>query len=181
MPLPVHNATAHDTHLQPHLSLLVIACRVLRVSMETTFTAACLLHRYATAAAACPKDWVVASVIFLACKTEEEHRRLRDLINLVHMIGMKEDAKETAISETADTPTAISQLTWNPTPPKLDDNYWDNKQRIVQAEQHVLRCLAFDVHVAHPHRLVVLLVQELGLPHASVSAAWTWLNACVFR
>ena len=90
-------AVTHNVRVQrPYLAQLLVACRVLRVTMETTFTAACLWHRYALATANQAADdddelpWRVAAVIFIACKTQEDHRRLRDLINLVHMIRIQD-------------------------------------------------------------------------------------------
>jgi hypothetical protein len=187
----------HARRLQPHLSVLLVTCRVLRLSLEGTFTGACLLHRYAlrmpttTAAASSSssdKDdawrWRVASLVFLACKTEEEHRRLRDLINLVRMMAARtEDGLAT-------TTTTTTTLIWQPDPPALDDAYWKDKERLVQAEQAVLRGLAFDVHVAHPHRLVVLLAQdclseivgvETSMLQDWVPRAWRLLNASVWN
>jgi hypothetical protein len=171
-----------------------VTCRVLRLSLEGTFTAACLLHRHAlrmpttTTADSSSSDqddpwrWRVASLVFLACKTEEEHRRLRDLINLVRMIAARtEDGLAT---------TTTTTLIWQPDPPALDDAYWKDKERLVQAEQAVLRGLAFDVHVAHPHRLVVLLAQdclsevvgvETSMLQDWVPRAWRLLNASVWN
>ena len=79
-----------------------------------------------------------------------------------------------------------SVLTWNKNPPPLDDDYWKDKQHIVRAEQTVLRRLAFDVHVSHPHRMVVLLMQDCLAEIDQVTAktwveeSWTLLNACIF-
>jgi hypothetical protein len=191
--LPLSNSTttyaSHAARLQPHLCLLLVTCRSLRLSLEGTFTAACLLHRYALrvpdnedapvvvtstttskeSSLHCSPDdtndddpwpWRVASLIFLACKTEEEHRRLRDLINLVRMIlPVVGSTHESSSSPNAIT-TTTTILRWQPDPPALDDAYWKDKERLVQAEQAVLRGLAFDVHVAHPHRLVVLVAQD---------------------
>lgn len=267
----------HDARLKPHLSILLVSCRVLGLSMETTFSAACLLHRYVlslpsfevqqvlptvtSAATATHKvnnhnqkqqdtaddwPWRVASVIFIACKAEEEHRRLRDLINLVHMLSWKKDNSTTTPTPTSnkdetstplllstsdeqaktatrkstdnhhpdsdDTPfssssssseTSMIELVWNNQPPDLDEQYWKDKERIVKAEQTVLRWLAFDVHVAHPHRLVVLLTEDCleqyiftstisnaeddiekqqsqSTTKILVENTWTLLNSCVF-
>jgi len=115
-------------------------------------------------------DWkyVVAICLFLACKREEEPRRLRDVINLAHMI----DIITTSTSSSAAAPTTKPQnqqqqqqqqvvLQWNPTPPPLDDTYWAAKERMVQTEQRVLRWLAFDIAVSHPHRAVVLMLMMM--------------------
>jgi hypothetical protein len=86
-------------------------------------------------------------------------------------------------------------VTWDPDPPNLDDSYWKAKERIVDTEQHVLRWLAFDCSVSHPHRAVVLLVDRLlgdgqaadwsparwsQLRREIVCCAWQRVNDCVF-
>ena len=211
VPLPQcsGNAKQHDASIKPRMAMLLVSCQVLKLSMETTFTAACLLHRCillgtitltaatetvaitkytdeSTTDGGCGWEWTTACIIFIACKTEEEHRRLRDLINLTRMLtssssslltSKKDDdesqhaAPQTTTTTTTNTatlkdgnynsePHTIISLLWMNSPPKLDDEYWKDKERIVKAEQTVLRQLAFDVHVAHPHRLVILLVED---------------------
>ena len=221
VPLQHSRATAaessqHDERVRPWLSVLLVSCHVLRLDMETTFAAACLLHRYYLLQ---PDDknnnkWLIVCVIFVACKTQEDHRRLRDFINLAYMITWQQEelnneikstsndkeTNKTISSDTTTTSNQILQLTWNKDPPPLDDKYWKDKELIVQAEQTVLRCLAFDVHVSHPHRLVVLLMQECcvlqqspndkddqsslnkaqQLQESLVQETWTLLNSCVF-
>lgn len=171
---------SHDERLRPLLSVLLVACQVLRLDMETTFAAACLLHRFYLLQRHSPSfhgdgadnvehKWQVVCIIFIACKTQEDHRRLRDFINLAHMISWRKTA-----------------ITWDNVPPPLDDDYWKDKQHIVRAEQTVLRLLAFDVHVSHPHRMVVLLTKDCLAEidqvktNTLVEETWTLLNACIF-
>eukprot|EP00977_Amphora_coffeiformis_P007811 scaffold1717_cov169-Amphora_coffeaeformis.AAC.6 len=213
VPLPqsCENSKQHDASIKSKMAMLLVCCQVLQLSMETTFTAACLLHRYVILdttsyyiATETSQDidessttddgscwpWTTACIIFIACKTEEEHRRLRDLINLARMLSFspssfnsnttntnnKNEPHPAASQPITTTTTAaittpkednhhcepppLISLFWKNDPPKLDDDYWNDKERIVKAEQTVLRQLAFDVHVAHPHRLVVLLVED---------------------
>ena len=217
------NKLAHyDAHLQPYVSQLLVSCHVLRLGMETTFAAACLLHRYCGCCAdnGCRLSkegqalfnedddddnekvrWILVSIILIAGKAEEEHRRLRDFINLAHMVSWQQQPQmpsrqnssdhhstnhhcandndnekdgnrksgTNALNENQNEAKPVSTevstttvLVWNGQPPKLDDKYWQDKERLVKAEQHVLRQLGFDVIVSHPHRLVVLLVQQDG-------------------
>jgi len=79
----------------------------------------------------------------------------------------------------------------NPRPPDLDDGYWRDKERIVRVEQHVLRWLAFDCYVSHPHRAAVLMAERLFLAGVDseknrierdkvAQRAWRQLNDAIF-
>jgi Cyclin, N-terminal domain len=164
-PLPfIVDVQRHNAFLRPMISSLLVGAHVLQLSLETRFTAAVLLHRYyaATGISITDEDdsheeckYVAAACLFLACKREEEPRRLRDLINFVHMVDWKSSLQpDDAIAA----PTVTVQ--WNPTPPDLDAGYWKSKDLLVQTEQRVLRLLAFDVAVSHPHRVVALLLND---------------------
>ena len=124
---------------------------------------------------------VAASCLFLACKVEEEHRRIRDVINLSHMfdfagtrgdtgIGKLTPANGEAINDDQQQPAAtrisnddIIHIHEANSPPDLDDDYWKAKEQIVATEQEVLRMLHFDVSVSHPHRAVLLILDGLGI------------------
>jgi transcription initiation factor TFIIIB Brf1 subunit/transcription initiation factor TFIIB len=229
--IPEDVARHHDQTLRPLLSSLFVACNILQVSAETRFTGGILLHRYY---AACPKDqrtdnvqWVVAACLFLACKTEEEPRRLRDVINCANMIQWDEvKAKESSssgsgkgtevsrkrprssdrasgddqsdpIQATSTTSNdvgstrAIPVIQWDPQPPSLDETYWEGKETIVRTEQNVLRWLAFDTTVSHPHRAVLVILQQKQLftqlslsPETRavlIAKAWRRLNDALFH
>jgi hypothetical protein len=168
---------------------MFVACHILRLQSETRFTALVLLHRYvrakmtqsdniATTTANTLTDsgledlaWVGAACIFLACKVEEEHRRLRDVINMVHMVFSPPDDNncQTDGSSVVDMCQPIDGnninnninknvvIQINSIPPNLNEEYWKSKKRIVETEQAVLRWLGFDVSVSHPHRAVILI------------------------
>ena len=112
-----------------------------------------------------PEKWrehlgtVAAACLFLGCKVEEEHRRIRDVINLSHMMdfaGARGDGECTSSNGKIHIHEADS-------PPDLDDEYWKTKERIVATEQEVLRMLRFDTSVSHPHRAVLLILDGLGI------------------
>lgn len=165
--LSVADPVAHNRRMRPVLSALLVAAEVLDVQVETQFTAGCLLHRYA----AVVEDntewrWILAACLFLACKTSEDPRRLRDMINVAEMIDWKTD------------PDVIQ---WRSRPPDLDDNYWKSKERLVETEQKVLRWLAFDCLVSHPHRAVLAMAESLELKEDDILASWCKLNDCLFH
>jgi hypothetical protein len=143
--------------IRPLLYRIYVATHILKLETETRYSALVLLHRYAHAVhrrhgkLQQPTRWVGAACIFLATKSEEEPRRLRDMINLAHMVLADNN------SETFDS-TIINM---DKEPPPLDEGYWDTKKKIVETEQTVLRWLGFDAFVPHPHRAVALMLQHL--------------------
>lgn len=129
----------HNREMGPLLHQLLKSSRILNVSVETTFTAAVLLHRYKIVSEEMTIDtWIVAVCLLLACKREEEPRRLRDFINCAYLMQ-------------------------NRPLPDLDDAYWEDKKKIVRTELIVLRWLEFDLVVSRPHRAVVaFLLHQRG-------------------
>lgn len=173
-------SVADDKHvpLQPLLCKLWIGCHVLELGEETSFTALVLLHRYyyfyceqlqqqrdKDDEASYDWKWIGAACLVLGMKAEEEVRRLRDVINVAHMLDFGMDKTSTSLT-----------FDVSSDPPELNESYWKAKESIVATEQMVLRVLQFDVLVGHPHRLVVLIAEDWGLPDAVVQQAWRHLN-----
>jgi len=155
------SSTSDDDYtpqIRPLLYRMYIACHILRLGTEARFSALVFLHRYTRAvskegvgATSTRMDWrwVAAACLFLACKAEEEPRRLRDVINLAHMLLSTEDGDD-----------GNEVIALQEEPPHLNEEYWEAKKKIVETEQVVLRWLAFDISVSHPHRAVFLLLEK---------------------
>jgi hypothetical protein len=120
--------------LFPVLSRMYIASDILRFQPETRFSALVFLHRYAITIdeeriqrhrSISDWKWIAAVCLFLACKAEEEPRRLRDVINLVKMLFICEGNGNT--------------VTMKEHPPNLNEDYWKAKAKIIETEQIVLR------------------------------------------
>ena len=45
-------------------------------------------------------------------------------------------------------------------PPLLNEKYWESKKKIIESEQILLRWIGFDCFVSHPHRAVLLILDE---------------------
>jgi len=149
---------------------MYFACHILRVTTETRFTAVVLLHRFIQAKnkAGSQTDydngeeennedddnlpWIGAVCLFLACKTEEEPRRLRDVINMARMV----------LSENNKTNSDDDIITLNLSQPPLlnEEAYWDSKKKAIETEQMVLRWLGFDCSVSHPHRMMWMILEN---------------------
>ena len=196
--------------LRSMLCRMYASAEVMQLGSETRFTALVLFHRYYLASnvigalsqshevaaatgrndcssTAVSEKWrehlgtVAASCLFLGCKVEEEHRRIRDVINLSHMfdfagtrgdpgIGKFTKANGEPMNDDQQQPAAtrisnddIMHIHEANSPPDLDDDYWKAKEQIVATEQEVLRMLHFDVSVSHPHRAVLLILKGLGI------------------
>jgi hypothetical protein len=176
----------------PWICALQAAGEVLDLSVETQFTASVLLHRYRSLAGAfrvhnektvdrtlrqdrnndcSPSSEIlaVAACLFVACKVEDEPRRLGDVVNCalqlrvrVPSYKMDEKSSTMAFSMTRNVPVRIM---WDPTPGReqySDSIYKRAHQGVVDAQQVLLRWLGFDVQVSHPHRMVVLIVQYVA-------------------
>ncbi len=153
----------------PFLFRMYIACHVLRLDTETRFTALVLLHRYAMAKTLNEEEeeedwpWIGAICLFLACKAENEPRRLRDIINMAQMILSVEPDKRRRRSSSSDNspnPKSNALLIDMENTPPLDGAYWDMKKKAIETEQMVLRWLGFDCSVSHPHRAVYFVLEQ---------------------
>lgn len=99
------------------------------------------------------------SCVCLASKIEEAPRRIRDVMNVFHHIKQVRAQKP---------------LTALP----FDHQYISLKTQVIKAERRVLKELGFCVHVKHPHKLIVMYLQVLGLEkHQKVmQMAWNFMN-----
>jgi Cyclin, N-terminal domain len=159
------------TILRPLVCRMYIACTILRLGTETRYAALVYLHRYFHATMTReqprtgsvlqrPSPWVAAACLFLATKSQEEPRRLRDVINLAHIL-LDESTSTSGLNEEAN--GAIICI--DKEPPLLDETYWELKKKLVETEQIVLRWLGFDLFVPHPHRTVALMIRHLPSAH----------------
>jgi len=147
--------------LRPLLFRMYVSCEILRLGTEARFAALVYLHRYChavherTGIIDRPSPWVAASCLFLATKSEEQPRRLRDVINLAHIL-----LAETSLQDGNESIICLEKE-----PPPLDESYWEAKKTLVETEQTVLRWLGFDLFVPRVHRTVSLLISHLSSSH----------------
>jgi len=109
-------------------------CKKLEAKCMTTATAACLFHKFFSSANIQNYDpyLIAATCIYLAGKVEDDHLKLRDVINIVH-----------------------STLHRTLEPLALGDEYWNIRDAIVQTELFVLRMVEFKVRFQHPHKYLL--------------------------
>ena len=168
---------------------MYLGCHILRLGSEARYSALVFLHRYHIATNTRTQNehknnkdlkWVAAACLFLACKTEEQPRRLRDVINLAQMLfssseSLEDDdggsgnssnvnrsgSKKGKLLDDNEMAVATKIIKLQPKLlPDLNQEYWDCKKQIVKTEQDLLRWLSYDTSVSHPHRLVTILLLE---------------------
>lgn len=104
---------------------------------------------------------VAAAFLYIGGKAEEEHLRLRDIINVVYRICNGSD----------------SEL-------EIDTTYWALRESMSQTELFLLRALQFKINVQHPHKYLVHYLKSLydWLDHETTTnipiarTAWSLLN-----
>ncbi|GAB6020221.1 hypothetical protein CHUAL_002942 [Chamberlinius hualienensis] len=113
----------------------------LETSPLTTATAACIYHRFFQVMPDCQidKKLVAAVAIYLAGKVEENHLKVRDVINVCHRM-MFSHAK----------------------PLELGDEYFNLRDTFVNLELMLLRALRFQVNFQHPHKYLLQYFSSLS-------------------
>jgi len=119
----------------------ILECgKKLEANSVTICTAASLFHKFFSSASLSSYDpyLIAATCLYLGGKTEDNHLKLRDVINVVHSVLHK---------------------TLDPLP--LGDQYWNMRDAIVQAELLVLRMCQFGVKFSHPHKYLLHYLKSL--------------------
>jgi len=112
----------------------------LEAAVTTIATAASLFHKFFQATKLTDYDpyLIAATCLYLAGKVEDDHLKLRDVINVVH-----------------------STLHRNLEPLALGDQYWNTRDAIVHAELLILRMVKFQVKFSHPHKYLLQYLKSL--------------------
>ena len=129
-------------------------CQKLELN-DTTLASACVLyHRFFQHCSI--KDYdtytIAATAIYLATKVEEQHTRLRDIVNVCHR-------------------------TRHPNKPhlELDSEFWKLRDTISSCELLMMRVLKFQVTYVHPHKFMLHYLMSLSHMYRKKD----WLRSCI--
>lgn len=162
---------AHGLSHEDETDLRILGCELiqssgilLRLPQVAMATGQVLFQRFYYSESFVKQSMEMTSMacIALASKIEEAPRRLRDVINVfVHLKQRR---------------TGIPVV-----PIPLDQKYLTMKTEVIKAERRLLKVLGFCVHVKHPHKFVVSLLQVLGLTsdRQLIQTAWNYMNDCL--
>lgn len=147
-------------------------------------TAQVLLHRfyYLASIKQHPVMKVTMGCVFLASKIEENHRRLRDLINVFYYLRHQLSDSSSSPYEPIELHTnvrfilavAISALILN-----IMKEYYAMRNEIIEVEELILTHLGFHVQCQHPHPLLLCYLKQLDLVDSQPKVcqlAWQLLN-----
>tara|TARA_B110000977_G_scaffold198761_1_gene284372 strand:- start:8560 stop:9840 length:1281 start_codon:yes stop_codon:yes gene_type:complete len=157
---------------------------LLKATQAVACTGQVLLHRFYAKRSLIHFDveTVAATCVFLACKLEEQPRKVRDVINVFHRgkgvrnRGLNGTAGNTG---TGNTSTSNNSST-DPLHP-LDtqsDQYDQLKCDLIRTERHALREFGFCVQVEHPHKFVLnyLRMFECAGDKSLIQSSWAYAN-----
>lgn len=184
----------HGLSIQTETDLRMLGCELiqssgilLRLPQVAMATGQVLFQRFYYSESFVKYDMETMSkaCIALASKIEEAPRRLRDVINVFHDLKQRRMAGEQQLNESGHGNSDIK-------PMLLDHKYIDMKSAVIRSEMRLLKVLGFCVHVKHPHKFVISLLQVLGLnrkddpdpdvrelSHKLVQTSWNYMNDCL--
>lgn len=158
------------------LDLIFCACYRLKLDIEVASVALTFFQKYARAdllkgVSKEEAQLVVTTCLFLASKTEENPRRLRDVINVTHKLTWENEMSMSgSISTTSNDTGASGGGTMC-----LDNDYLLMKEKVIVMEQKLLRCIGFDLEIGHPFSFLLHFTKFLNLPQDIVQRAWVVL------
>eukprot|EP00026_Physarum_polycephalum_P014764 Phypoly_transcript_15316.p1 GENE.Phypoly_transcript_15316~~Phypoly_transcript_15316.p1 ORF type:complete len:302 (+),score=32.13 Phypoly_transcript_15316:109-906(+) len=126
---------------------------LLKFPQITTVTALVLFHRFFSRRSYSRYDrfLIAATCLYLAAKTAETPRKIRDIVNVTYQI--------------------LNNKTL-----RISSEYWDLKDVIVKMESVVLRTLAFDLSIAHPHNYLLNYLYSLKVDERLAQLSWNILS-----
>eukprot|EP00124_Ichthyophonus_hoferi_P004477 Ihof_evm3s499 gene=Ihof_evmTU3s499 len=141
--------------------MIQLAGKLLKLPQVAMATAQTLFQRFYYRKSFVGHDFthVAMACIFLAAKIEESSRRTSQVLNVFHHIVQRRAGKP----ETPLNPERAS--------------YTDLKNFVIKAERRVLKELGFNVHIQHPHKLIINYLNLLGLDNQVLGqTAYNYMN-----
>ncbi|GJQ15084.1 hypothetical protein GpartN1_g7099.t1 [Galdieria partita] len=126
---------------------------LLRLSQVVMATGQVFFHRFYHRCSLAKYNhvWMAAASLFLACKVEEQLRRLREVVSVVYYCFTK---RETGVGKLLDIYSAQG---------------YEWKMEVVKAERFLLKELGFHTGVEHPHKFILVYLNTLK-SHSGIDA-----------
>jgi len=144
--------------------LIQSGCVLLKLPQVAALSGQMLFHRFYHKASFQHYDVEISamSALFLASKREEcaPFRKVKDFINVWDNMRKRREGK-----------TGKELAAINP----FSEEFKDLKDRMITTERSMLKKLGFILFVEHPHKFIVMYLQQLGLWNLS-QTAWNYCN-----
>ena len=140
-----------------HISVVIFISKcVQKLELnDTTLASACVLyHRFFQQCNSEDYDkyTIAATAIYLATKVEEQHTRLRDVVNVCHRTRHPDKAYL-----------------------ELDSKFWQLQDTISSCELLMMRVLQFQVTYVHPHKFMLHYLMSMSHLYRKKD----WLRSCI--
>ncbi|KAH7286385.1 hypothetical protein KP509_32G005000 [Ceratopteris richardii] len=139
----------------------------LKVPQLTIATSIIFCHRFFLRQSHAKNDryMIATACMFLAGKVEETPKLLQNVLSVSYEIRHKKDKVANPPGGTLCRSTLPKEV------------YEDEKERVLLAENLVLRTLDFDLNIIHPYKRLVSAVKKLNITQKSLTqVAWNFLN-----
>lgn len=138
-----------------HIKVIQRAGQNLNLPIITISTACTFFHRFYSAYSLAKHAPLVISqgCLLLASKSEENSRRIRDILNTTYAVNFSDRE-----------------------PLRVSTEYWKMKEQVLRAEQILLRAFAFDMAPAHPHHYLLHFIRDLEATEDVATMAWCVSN-----
>ncbi|CAM9447244.1 unnamed protein product, partial [Discosporangium mesarthrocarpum] len=159
----------------------------LRYPQGTTAAAIVLFHRFLIRERVAKhqqrRDLILTTCLFLAGKVTEAPRRLRDVINVLHMLTCKNKDEPPPLDQVGygTVGTFLARYAGTSIVESAKKGaYWTMKEKIVEFEQVLLRTIKFHVETPDPYRLLLNYAHSLRCPPPVVHTAWGLISDSLF-
>lgn len=119
---------------------------------------------YGTVKEGYPHYEMAVTCMFLACKAEESHRKLQNVI----------DAAIASLDKTPTGQQRWAERSLRADPASKDSVRW--AEIILQNEETLLETLCFDLIIEHPHEILVKACHRLSVDKPVLQLAWAIIN-----
>lgn len=155
--------TANDSAYRLTMSNLIFSAAYgLRLPIETAAIAMVYFHMYldllgyeTLKESTGDTQTMITAIVFLACKTSENIRTIRDVFNIVYCSSAPHEELDAKV---------------------MDSHYRKKKSNVIILEQHILRAVGFNIEVDLPYKYMFNIARVLDLSQECVVRTLRYIN-----